>query len=282
MHKDKYFIYSDIAQKIISAIDKNESTIDVSTDLNMTIKKYELDQGQIIFDKNNRLGLKELNKIKKKHNKIFVLDSSDELNVLEEWNGAHYKLVPTSTAPYLEINGVKMHISKGVCPYESAGQMAKQVVKNGHRVLDTCTGLGYAASTALDCGAREIVTVEKSPNVSSLREQNPWSQKIYCERASLVSGDSNGYIATLGTGSFDSIIHDPPRFSLAGELYSEKFYSEMFRVLKPNSSLFHYTGNPNNKGRGKNFLKNCIRRLKSAGFKQVTYIEKIMGFVATK
>ena len=51
-------------------------------------------------------------------------------------------------APVLEISGVKMHISKGINPFESAAQMAAQAVKAGDRVLDTCGGLGYAAIAA--------------------------------------------------------------------------------------------------------------------------------------
>jgi ATP-dependent HslUV protease subunit HslV len=34
---------------------------------------------------------------------------------------------------------------------------------------------------------------------------------------------------------------------IAGELYSQAFYDQLARVLKPGAPLFHYTGNPNAK-----------------------------------
>ena len=71
---------------------------------------------------------------------------------------------------------------------------------------------------------------------------------------------------------FDIIIHDPPRLSLATELYSLDFYKQIFRVLKNNGKLYHYTGNPGSRNRHANLPGNVVKRLKIAGFKN---IEKI-------
>ena len=43
----------------------------------------------------------------------------------------------------------------------------------------------------------------------------------------------------------DAVLHDPPRFGIAGELYSQSFYDQLARVLRPRGRLFHYTGTPN-------------------------------------
>ena len=59
----------------------------------------------------------------------------------------------------------------------------------------------------------------------------------------LVRGDVA--VDRLAAGSaFDAVLHDPPRFGIAGELYSQAFYDHLARVLKPRGVLFHYTGTP--------------------------------------
>jgi predicted methyltransferase len=73
-------------------------------------------------------------------------------------------------------------------------------------------------------------------------------------------------------------MHDPPRFSFAGELYSLEFYKELFRILKTNGRIFHYLGNPK-----KNTLKKGVkRRLEEAGFEKLNWIENCKGFTAQK
>jgi predicted methyltransferase len=95
-------------------------------------------------------------------------------------------------------------------------------------------------------------------------------------------GSSYELINTLPATSFDSVIHDPPRFSLAGELYSEEFYREIFRVLRRDGRLFHYTGNPHVVKKGSSFVDGVIHRLKAAGFKNVRKVEHLMGVSAQK
>lgn len=38
--------------------------------------------------------------------------------------------------------------------------------------------------------------------------------------------------AELPDAAFDAALHDPPRFGIAGELYSQVFYDQLARVLK--------------------------------------------------
>ncbi len=281
MEKTTYYFYSNIARDVLAQIDKGQDQIEISTDLNRSSASFSLCGDELVLDDRNRLSKADLKHIAKKENRIFYLENG-ELEVLEHRGEGYYKLVPTDTAPLLEISGVKMHISKGINPFDSAGQMARQVVQPGHRVLDTCSGLGYAASEALNLGAREVISVEFSKTVMDLRKMNPWSQRIFGDRIVLIHADIFEYISTFESESFDSIIHDPPRFSLAGELYGEAFYRELFRVLKRRGSLFHYTGNPHMIKRGSSFVDQAIRRLKAAGFKKVVKNEELMGVTALK
>jgi len=281
MNKTLYFIHAAIASQTLEAIAKRQDSIDISVDLNLSHSTFSLCEEGLILDKNNRLSIAELEQIAGKRNRIFSLQDS-QLEVLEVRGEGYYKLVPTDQAPLLEISGVKMHISKGINPFESAGQMAAQVVRKGARVLDTCSGLGYAASAALNLGAREVISVEKSATVMELRKKNPWSQRIFGANIQLIHADIDEYIQELAPESFDSVIHDPPRFSLAGELYGERFYREIYRVLKRRGTLFHYTGNPQLLKRGSSFMDNAAKRLKAAGFTKVTKVANLMGVTAYK
>ena len=78
----------------------------------------------------------------------------------------------------------------------------------------------------------------------ALRKKNPWSQRIFGANIQLVHADIEEYIRELAAESFDAVIHDPPRFSLAGELYGKQFYREIYRVLKRRGALFHLYRQP--------------------------------------
>jgi hypothetical protein len=160
--------------------------------------------------------------------------------------------------------------------------MSQQAVRKGDKVLDCCSGLGYAAIAAHRLGASEVLTIELSHEVMGLRAQNPWSSDLGNDGIEQRQGSSFELIKTMPSISFDSVIHDPPRFSLAGELYSEEFYREICRVLRPGGRLFHYTGNPHVVKKGSSFVDGVIRRLKAAGFKNVVKVEHLMGVSAQK
>lgn len=281
MSKKGYWFHAAIARQVLGAMDRGADRIDISVDLNLSRGTFALGGDELILDADNRLNRAQLRRIEGKENRIFYLAGGD-LEVLEVRDDGYYKLVPTDQAPLLEISGVKMHISKGVNPFASAGQMAAQVVKKGNRVLDTCGGLGYAASAALRLGAREVVSVERSSTVIALRQKNPWSQGIFGDNIQLVHADIDDYIRELAADSFDAVIHDPPRFSLAGELYGERFYREIYRVLKRHGALFHYTGNPHLLKRGSSFVDQAAQRLRVAGFTRVVKVVELMGVTAYK
>jgi predicted methyltransferase len=176
------------------------------------------------------------------------------------------KLVPTDWGPpTFEIDGVKMLPTKLVSPYEDARRKVALVEPGGKRVLDTCAGLGYFAAWCLEGGTSDVTSYEINPDVLWLRAFNPWSPQGG-PGLTLHAGDISQRIGGLADASFGAVLHDPPRFGLAGELYSQAFYDELARVLKPGGRLFHYTGTPNRLTSGRDVSQEVARRLRLAGF----------------
>lgn len=276
-----YYLHTGNARQALEAIAKGLSCIRLSTDLNLSERDFSLNDQCLALDEDNRLSIDELKRIVKKTQKIYLCRDGN-IDPLEDRSSGYYKLVPTAGAPLLEISGVKMHISKGTDPFASASEMAQQAVRKGDKVLDCCSGLGYAAIAAHRLGASEVLSIELSREVMRLRAQNPWSNDLGQEGIVQRQGSSYELISTMPATSFDSVIHDPPRFSIAEELYSEEFYREIFRVLRRNGRLFHYTGNPHVVKKGSSFVEGVIRRLKAAGFRYVGKVEHLMGVSAQK
>ncbi|ANF22502.1 class I SAM-dependent methyltransferase [Thermococcus piezophilus] len=194
----------------------------------------------------------------------------------------YYKLVPT-VPPTIEINGIRMHRTKDVNPLQDTLNKVNTVKPNeGETVLDTCMGLGYTAIEAAKRGAY-VITVEKDKGVIELARINPWSRELFQGgKIQIIHGDAFEVVKRFNNGSFDVIIHDPPRFSLAGHLYSGEFYEELFRILKPGGRLFHYVGNPGKKYRRRDLQKGVMERLRKAGFVGVRRAEEALGVVAKK
>ncbi|MCD9496200.1 class I SAM-dependent methyltransferase [Photobacterium carnosum] len=276
-----YYLHTKNAQQALDAIKKGLSSVRISTDLNLSEQDFSVTDQGLILDEENKLSIADLKKIVKKTQRIYIC-SDGYMEPLEDRSVGYYKLAPTDGAPLLEISGVKMHISKGTDPFKSASEMAKQAVRSGDNVLDCCSGLGYAAIAAHRLGAKKVLTIELSESVMGLRAQNPWSNDLNNDGIEQRQGSSFELIETMPSISFDAVIHDPPRFSLAGELYSEGFYCEIYRVLRPNGRLFHYTGNPHIIKKGSSFVDGVIRRLKAAGFKNIQKVDHLMGVSAQK
>ena len=177
------------------------------------------------------------------------------------------KLVPTQWGPpTFEIDGIKMLPTSQGSPFEDAQRKVALVQPRGKTILDTCGGLGYFAHWCLQGRARQVLSYEKNPDVLWLRTLNPWSPPENSERLRLTLGDIAEQIAGLADGSVDAILHDPPRFGIAGELYSQTFYDHLSRVIKRNGSLFHYTGTPNKLTSGRDVPNEVAKRLRRAGF----------------
>ena len=93
-------------------------------------------------------------------------------------------------------------------------------------------------------------------------------------------GDAVEVVPTFEENYFSRIIHDPPAFSLAGDLYSGEFYRQLYRVLKPGGRLFHYIGDLNSKS-GSTVTKGALRRLQEAGFTRIVRRQELLALLAT-
>jgi predicted methyltransferase len=176
------------------------------------------------------------------------------------------KLVPTSWgAPTFEIDGIKMLPTAQVSPYVDAERKVALIAPRGKAILDCCGGLGYFAAWCLQGGARAITSFEKNPDVIWLRSLNPWSPPVG-DVLKLINADISQRITSVPTASVDAILHDPPRFGIAGELYSQVFYDHLARVITRKGRLFHYTGAPNKLTSGRDVPKEVAKRLEKAGF----------------
>lgn len=176
------------------------------------------------------------------------------------------KLVPTDWGPpTFEIDGIKMLPTAKISPFEDAQRKVALIQPHGKVVLDTCGGLGYFAAWCIEGGAAKIVSYEKNTDVVWLRALNPWSPKTE-DPLTLTCGDVTIEILALPDASVDAVLHDPPRFGIAGELYSQVFYNHIARVLKRGGKLFHYTGTPNKLTSGRDVPNEVSKRLRSAGF----------------
>ena len=192
--------------------------------------------------------------------------TGDVFQAVSRFTTALIKLVPTEWGPpTFEIDGIKMLPTAKVSPYADAERKVGLIQPRGKRVLDTCGGLGYFAAWCLQGHASEVLSFEKSPDVIWLRSLNPWSPPAG-SGLTLTEGDIAEQIATLPGESVDAILHDPPRFGIAGELYSQAFYEQLARVLKRKGRMFHYTGSPNKLTTGRDVPSEVATRLQRAGF----------------
>ncbi|QQP96745.1 class I SAM-dependent methyltransferase [Lysobacter enzymogenes] len=214
---------------------------------------------------------------------IYYWDGED-FAAVSRFTGSLIKLVPTDWgAPTFEIDGIKMLPTSKTSPVDDARRKVELVQPRGKQVLDTCGGLGYFAACCLDAGAAQIRSFEKNPSVLWLRTLNPWSPDPDAPasggRLQLAQGDVSQAIAELADASFDALLHDPPRFGIAGELYSQTFYDHLARVLRRGGRLFHYTGSPNKLTTGRDVPREVAKRLDKSGFKADLALD---GVFATK
>jgi predicted methyltransferase len=218
---------------------------------------------------------------KLKDRAIYFWDG-DAFAVVSRFSGSLIKLVPTEWgAPTFEIDGIKMLPTSKESPFEDARRKVSLVEPRGKTLLDTCGGLGYFAACCLEAGVARIQSFEKNPDVLWLRTLNPWSPDPDASssggRLQLTHADVSEAITQVADASMDALLHDPPRFGIAGELYSQVFYDQLARVLRRNGRLFHYTGSPNKLTSDRDVPREVAKRLEKAGFKAQLALDGVLA-----
>ena len=201
---------------------------------------------------------------------------------VSRYAGSLIKLVPTEWGvPTFEIDGIKMLPTSKASPLDDARRKVGLVEPKGKTVLDTCGGLGYFAACCLEAGAARILSFEKNADVLWLRTLNPWSpdpdDAAAAGRLQLLHADVSQAIAQVPDASVDALLHDPPRFGIAGELYSQAFYDQLARVARRGGALFHYTGSPNKLTSGRDVPGEVLKRLEKAGFRAQRALDGVMA-----
>ena len=217
-------------------------------------------------------------KVKEKF--CYQLDSKgfEKIAFFSEQTNRFYKLTPTSDWPTLSIGSVPMHRVQSPCR-DTRDKIS--FLKPYGQVLDTCMGLGYTAICASRLAVK-VITFEKDENVFYLARINPLSEKLFSSgNIEVRNKDIFEGIEQFGEDSFDCIIHDPPTFKLAPQLFSVDFYRRLFRVLKNKGRLFHYTPLYKIK-RGYDFPSKIKGKLQESGFKIIGFSENACGLLCKK
>jgi hypothetical protein len=237
----------------------------------------------VVFPDGERVDWQSLEKIRASEVNCFLVEENTikSIQVFSEYTNRVCSLMPTRGAPSMLIAGFVMHRIKDVDPMQDTLRKIASIKPVVGRVLDTATGLGYTAIEAAKT-AEQVVTIELDPGAQEIARLNPWSQPLFDNpKIEQIMGDAYEVVQTFEDESFARIIHDPPTFSLAGDLYSGAFYRQLFRILKRGGRLFHYIGDPNSKASG-GVTKGALRRLQEAGFTRVVRKPEAFGVVAYK
>lgn len=270
-------------EPLLKAKQQGQTSVEISPDLGLSAVTVALAPEGITFPDGQRLDWHSIEKISKSEVNCFILQDSTikPIQVFSEYTNRVCSLLPTRGAPSMLIAGFVMHRIKDIDPMQDTLRKIAAISPIAGRVLDTATGLGYTAIEAAKT-ADEVVTIELDPGAQEIARLNPWSRALFNNpKIHQIMGDACEVVQTFEDGSFSRIIHDPPTFSLAGELYSGAFYRQLFRVLKRGGRLYHYIGDPNSKASG-GITKGALKRLQESGFARVTRKPEAYGVVAYK
>jgi predicted methyltransferase len=251
---------SKVHEALLAAVRDGTGLVHCSLDLERSTTSVEVGPGHWIWNGQRYPFLAAC-----KDRTIYYWDSGT-FQPAARYSHSLIKLVPTEWGPpTFEIDGIKMLPTAQVSPFADAERKVGFIRPRGKVILDTCGGLGYFASWCLRGQAGQVQSYEKSSEVIWLRGLNPWSPQAGGGLV-LANADVSREIGSLPSQAFDAVLHDPPRFGIAGELYSQVFYDQIARVLKPRGLLFHYTGTPNKLTSGRDVPNEVTKRLRTAGF----------------
>ncbi len=261
----------------------NYTKCHISLDLGLSLVEVIVSRSGVALPNGTRIPWDEVEKVARHCQACFAISGGKArpIRIYSELTSRVVALMPTDGAPTLTLSGIAMHRIRGTEPWRDTESKLRALGRVHGNVLDVCTGLGYTAIQAARHAAM-VVTLELDPAVLAVARQNPWSQPLFTSpNLYPVVGDALDLLPGMPDGFFHQIIHDPPLFGLAGDLYSADFYRELHRVLKLGGRLFHYVGNPESKMSG-NVTRSVLRRLQEAGFRRVTRKPRAFGVLAVK
>jgi predicted methyltransferase len=244
-----------------------------------------LDAGTVRLPDGQTLPLRDLDEVADNPDSVYtVLDGGlEKVTWFSGETNRVYTLRATSGWPALEISGILMHRIKDTDPKADAESKIAAIAPIRGRVLETCCGLGYSALHAAET-ADAVTVFEIDPNVLDMARLNPYSAPLFAEDGNITvrNEDVAEAIGDLPDDAFDAIIHDPPTLAVAGDLYGDDFYRQLFRVLRPGGRLFHYTGDPGSRSRGQDLPGRVKQRLAALGFTAVRLEPRALGVSARK
>jgi predicted methyltransferase len=268
---------------MLEARKQGRTTVETSLDLGMSTASVTLTPNGVIFPCGAQLDWASLEKISQSEVNCYTVSEQgvQAIQTFSEETNRVCSLMPTRGSPSMLIAGFVMHRIKDIDPWQDTQRKIAAIAPVSGRVLDTATGLGYTAILAAR-SAESVTTIELDPGAQEMARLNPWSQELFDNpKITQIMGDASEVVPELESESFSRVIHDPPTFSLAGDLYSGAFYRELYRVLKRGGRLFHYIGDPNSKASG-GVTRGVLRRLQEAGFSRVVRRPEAYGVVAYK
>ncbi|NJD57861.1 MAG: spermine synthase [Anaerolineales bacterium] len=271
------------AKMALDAKAEGATHVNVSLDLGISTIELPINEKGLQLPQDDILSWDQLNIIAGSESSCFFIEDShaQPIQFYSEETERVYSLYPTSGAPTMLVSGIPMHRIKGTDPHRDTLEKIRAIKPLVGQVLDTATGLGYTAIEAART-AEHVTTIELDPAALEVCLRNPWSQILFNNpKITQLMGDSFDVVSTFPDASFTRVIHDPPVFSLAGDLYSGEFYHELYRVMRNRSQLFHYVGDPESKS-GRNITAGVMRRLEQVGFRQVRRAPRAFGVVAVK
>ncbi|MCL5007237.1 MAG: methyltransferase domain-containing protein [Candidatus Marsarchaeota archaeon] len=261
---------------IAAMLSAGNGKLQTSLDLGLSKSVVEKSSSGVTFPGGQFISIEKLQHARRRHRDedCFTIEG-DSMFYLYRFDGkTAYRLYEPKKdwPPTLWINGSMMHTVSVSKPTDEAMEKARELGRRPGMVLETCFGLGYSAIALIQkCGAIGVSSHEISSDVLDIARENPWSGKALSDsRINVSNNDIKEAIHEAEDSSFDSVLHDPPNVKIDGELYSEKFYSELFRVLKRGGKLYHFVGGGKTPHEYKvNYTRGVMRRLSEAGFSSV-------------
>ncbi|OGO30034.1 MAG: spermine synthase [Chloroflexi bacterium RBG_16_54_11] len=271
------------AQVLLAARERGMAEVEVSADQGLSVTTVHLDDDGARFSPAEFVMWDRVKSIAGSPSSCYVVENGSvrPIQFYSEATQRLYSLYPTSGAPSMLVSGIPMHRIKDTDPHQDTLEKIRAIKPLVGQVLDTATGLGYTAIQAART-ADHVTTIELEPGVLQVCRLNPWSQELFDNsKITQLIGDSIDVVVEMEPGMFTRVIHDPPAFNLAGDLYSGEFYRELYRVMRGRGQLFHYVGDPQSKS-GRSITAGVMRRLEQAGFRQVRRAPRAFGVVAIK